>query len=244
MNRGAGSRSAGGLGPAKDPVVPAAVEAARRAHALRPDDPAALFRLACLLLRAGDREAGALLPRLERHPGFGPGWREVGETMLELGRGEAALAAAARALRAQPGVAGGYHLLGRVLRQAGRDDEAEQAFEQGLACDPGHADGCYSLALLRQDRGNAGGAAALYRAALTARPDFHEAALNLGVALGDCGRLEEALEAYALALRLRPEAFGRIAQSLVSGRCGLLFLDPGRLRAELVGRAGEVVARA
>ena len=63
----------------------------------------------------------------------------------------------------------------------------------------------------------------------------HEAALNLGVALQELGELEPALDAYALAYRLRPDSFGRIAQSLVSGRVGALWLDPARLRQRLAG---------
>lgn len=237
-------RSAAGLGGTPDASAPEAdaraIDRARRALAASPDEPRALFTLAALLLRAGDPGAGALLPRLERHPGFAGGWLAVADALLAREQQGAALAAAARGLRAEPGSGAGYHLLGRILRAGNRDREALDAFERAVACDPAQAGFWYSLALLRQDLGDASGAAEAYRAALAARADFHEAALNLGVSLGDCGRLDEAMDAYALALRLRPDSFGRIAQALVSGRSGLLFLQPERLRAALAGRAPAV----
>ncbi len=218
----------------------AALAAARARLAAHPGEPRALFTLAALLLRAGHPDAAALLPQLDRHPDFAGGWLTVGEALLGRGQVAASLAALQRGLRAlsrcdppATQAARASHLLGRALRAAGRDDEAGAAFERGVELDPMHAAGWYSLAVLRQDQGSDADAADAYRSALAAQPDFHEAALNLGVALGECGRMEDALDAYATALALRPGSFGRIAQSLVSGRTGLLFLDPGRLSTVL-----------
>ena len=233
----AGLGAGGGAPPATDA---SALAAARARLARDPGDRRALFTLAALLLRAGDAEAAALLPRLDHHPGFAGGWLAVADALLDRGQVGAALAAASRALRAEPGLAAAHHLTGRILRAGGRDGEAEQAFRRAVGCDAASAEGWYGLALLLQDRGDAAAAADAYRAALRARPDLHEAAFNLGVALGDSGRLEEAMDAYGLALRLRPDSFGRVAQSLASGRSGAVFLDPARLRAELAGRVPRV----
>ena len=226
-----------------DTALAAALAEARAALAARPDDPRALFTLAALLLRDGDPEAAALLPRLDRHENFAGGWLTIGDALLARGQAAAGLAAVRRGMRglslgnpSAAQAARASHLLGRALRAADHDDEAGTAFEQGVALDPSHAAGWYSLAVLRQDRGRDEDAAGAYRAALAAQPDFHEAALNLGVALGDCGRMEDALDAYATALAIRPDSFGRIAQSLVSGRTGLLVLDPRRLRVLLEER--------
>ena len=226
--------------PAQEPVDEAALAAARDRLAARPDEPRALFTLAALLLRAGRPEAATLLPRLDRHADYAGGWLAIGDALLARGQAAASLAAVQRGMRAlsrgdplAAQAARGSHLLGRTLRAAGRDDEAGTAFERSVALDPQHSMGWYSLAVLRQDQGRDEDAAACYRSALAAQPDFHEAALNLGVALGECGRMEDALDAYAMALALRPDSFGRIAQSLVSGRTGLLFLDPGHLRRVL-----------
>ncbi len=237
-----------GTMPVQDPTTTdeAALAAARARLAARPDEPRALFTLAALLLQARRPEAAALLPQLDRHPDFAGGWLTVGEALLACGQAAASLAALQRGMRAlsygEPPLAQAArasHLLGRALRAAGRDDEAGDAFQRGVGLDPLHAAGWYSLAVLRQDQGRDEDAADAYRSTLAADPDFHEAALNLGVALGECGRMEEALDAYATALALRPDSFGRIAQSLVSGRTGLLFLDPGRLRTLLQERVRQ-----
>ena len=236
-----------GTGPAQDEAADeAALAAARGGLAARPNEPQALFTLAALLLRARHPDAAALLPQLDRHPDFAGGWLTVGDALLACGQAGASLAAVQRGMRAlsrgapsSTQAARASHLLGRALRAAGRDDEAGAAFEHGVGLDPLHAAGWYSLAVLRQDQERDADAADAYRSALAAEPGFHEAALNLGVALGECGRMEEALDAYATALALRPDSFGRIAQSLVSGRTGLLFLDPGRLRTVLKERVRQ-----
>jgi len=226
-----------------DPVI-----MARAALAARPDEPRALFTLAALLLRAGDPEAAALLPQLERHDGFAGGWLTIGDALLARDRTDASLIAIKRGLRGLSAqtpadqASRAQHLLGRALVASGQDGLALAAFEHATALYPVSAEAWYSLALLHQDHGRHAAAAACYRSALSARPDFHEAALNLGVALGECGLIEDALDAYAQALALRPASFGRIAQSLVSGRTGLMFLDPGRLRANLQARARPVAA--
>ncbi|MGI4747365.1 MAG: tetratricopeptide repeat protein [Janthinobacterium lividum] len=223
------------------------IATARAALAARPDEPRALFTLAALLLRAGDPEAATLLPHLDRHDGFAGGWLTIGDALLARGRTDASLIAIERGLRSLPArtaadqASRARHLLGRALLASGQDGEALAVFEQAVALDPAFAEAWYSLALLHQDHGRHAAAAASYRSALNARPDFHEAALNLGVALGECGLIEDALDAYAQALALRPASFGRIAQSLVSGRTGLMFLDPGRLRANLTARVRPVV---
>lgn len=184
-----------------------------------------------------------MLPQLERHDGFAGGWLAIGDALLERGRTDASLIAIRRGLRGLSGQAAAnqssraQHLLGRALLASGQHAAALAAFEQATTLDPAFAEGWYSLALLHQDHGRHDAAAASYRSALGVRADFHEAALNLGVALGECGLIEEALDAYAQALALRPASFGRIAQSLVSGRTGLMFLDPRRLREDLQVRA-------
>ena len=243
IDRPGRSDEAARAAPAAGQPAQPGVADARAQLAARPDDPRALFTLAALLLRAGDSEAGSLLPRLEQHPAFVGGWLAIADALLARGRIEASLAAVGRALRAVAAegapdlqVARAHHLQGQVLRAADRDEEAMAAFERATSTGAAPAEAWFSLALLRQDRGDDAEAAAAYRAALRVRPDFHEAALNLGVALGETGRIEAALDAYAHAWRLRPESFGRIAQSLVSGRAGLLFLSPASLRTCLDGR--------
>lgn len=214
----------------------AALAEARAAHAARPGDAAPLFRLACLLLERADPEAAALLPALERFPGFAPGWAALGGTLLRAGRAEAALLAFARAAAAAPRLAAARRGEAAALAALGRTAEAAEAAARAATLAPEDAEAWFALGSLRQDLGAPQAAAAAYAEALRLRPALHEAAFNLGVALCDAGALEAALDAFGAAFRSRPASFGRIAQALVSGPSGCLFLDPERLRAELVGR--------
>ena len=199
-------------------------------------DPAPLFQRAIRMLRSGDSAAASLLPELEHFPDYGPGWLALGELLHEAGHRDAALMALGRAARAQPPSGAAAHRLGQCRIECGRRDAAVAAFTHAVGVDPSLAEAWYSLGLARQDGGDHAGAAQAYRAALHARPQFHEAALNLGVALQEDGRMDEAMDAYAAALHLRADSFGRIAQAMVSGRTGVLWLDPDALRRHLIER--------
>ena len=194
-----------------------------------------LFRDACRLLRAGDPAAAALLPRLEAFPHHVPGWLVLAALLRDRAQPAAALVACARVLDVEPDHRDALYIAGHCERAVGREEAALARLEHAVAIDGLFAEGWYSLALLLQDRQQHRAAAEAYRQVLRARSDHHEAALNLGVALQELGELEPALDAYALAYRLRPDSFGRIAQSLVSGRVGALWLDPARLRQRLAG---------
>jgi tetratricopeptide (TPR) repeat protein len=199
-------------------------------------DPASLFQRAIHLLQSGDPAAASLLPKLEHFPDFGVGWLALGEFLHKAGHHDAALMALGRAARAQPPSSMASHRLGQCLVETNARDAAIAAFTRAVGIDPEYAEAWYSLGLVQQDRGEHAAASQAYRAALQARPGFHEAALNLGVALQEDGRLDEAMDAYGVALRLREDSFGRIAQALVSGRTGVLWLDPAALRRHLVER--------
>ncbi len=200
-------------------------------------DAARLFQRVIQLLRAGDARAASLLPELEQFPDYAAGWLALGEFLHAAGHHDAACTALGRAARAHPPSWAAAHRLGQCLIERGQRRAALAAFAQAVAIDASRAEAWYSLGLARQDDADHDGAAQAYRAALRLRPAFHEAALNLGIALQEQGRLEQALDAYAAALRLRPQSFGRIAQALVSGRVGVLWLDPEALRRHLVGRS-------
>ena len=199
-------------------------------------DPTRLFQRVIRLLRAGDARAAPLLAELENFPDHAVGWLALGEFLHDAGHHDAACTALGRAARGQSPSWAAAHRLGQCLIERGQRRAALAAFNRAVAIDASRPEAWYSLALARQDDADHDGAVQAYRASLRLRPAFHEAALNLGIALQEQGRLEEALDAYAEALRLRPQSFGRIAQALVSGRVGVLWLDPEALRRHLLGR--------
>ena len=215
---------------------------ARVAYAEAPDDAGCCFLLCILLLELKDPEANGLLGALERFPGYGPGWDELGRS-LTARHPAAARSAFERAAQgyaameaAMPSAELGLRL-GRVLRQLDDLPGARRAMERATRRDPTSAQAWFALGLVRQDLGEPQEAVEAFRAALAARPGFHEAAFNLGVALQETGALGAALDAYARAWRLRPDSFGRIAQALTSPAAGRLWLHPSGLRRELAARA-------
>ena len=219
-----------------------ALALAREARSLDPDAPEPAFLLCCLLLARRDPAANALLGTLAAFSDFAPGWEELGKTLLQQQPAAAQVAfdrsaEAYAAMEAHTPSAALAYRLGMALRQAGRLPGARDAMRRATARDPRASHAWFILGLLCQDLGERTGAIQAFRAALTARPNFHEAAFNLGVAYQENGDLDTALDAYALAWRLRPDAFGRIAQALVSPGVGRLWLHPSALRRDLAARA-------
>ena len=215
---------------------------AQDARSQAPDAPEPAFLLCSLLLARRDPAANALLGTLWAFEGFAPGWEELGHALAasrpaaaQVAFGRAAEAYAA--MEARTPTAALAHRLGTALRHAGRLSEARDAMRRAVTRDPSGPQAWFSLGVLCQDLHDGPGATEAFRAALAARPDFHEAAFNLGVACQEGGDLHAALDAYALAWRLRPEAFGRIAQALVSPGVGRLWLHPSALRRDLAARA-------
>lgn len=215
---------------------------AREARSREPDAPEPAFLLCCLLLARHDPAANALLGTLAAFNDFAPGWEELGDALrqrqpaaAQVAFGRAAAAYAALEV-CTPSAALAYQL-GRALRQIGQLPAARDAMQRATARDPSASHAWFNLGLICQDLSDCPGATRAFRAALAARPGFHEAAFNLGVAYQESGDLDAALDAYALAWRLRPDAFGRIAQALISPSVGRLWLHPSALRRDLAARA-------
>ncbi len=191
------------------------------------------FALCADLLREGRPEAAKLLERCTRdHPGHAPGWVLLGDTLVELGRHEAALVCFTRARRVAPTA---EHVLrvGVVLRALARPGDARAAFAEAAERDPTSVRARFLLGAAAQDVGDPAGAAAAYEAALDLDPRLGEAALNLGTVRQAMGDLDGARAAYGRAARLRPDGFGRAAQALTMESRGELWLDLGALRRAL-----------
>ena len=199
-------------------------------------DPAQLFRAAIAALTAGDPAAAQLLPGLDKHADFAPGWLALAAVLRDRGQVQAAILTLQRAARAASATAPMLHQAGQVLVQLGQRDAAIAAFQRAVALESGLAPVWYSLGLALQDARQFTDAAAAFGRAWALKPDFHEAAFNTGIAWQQAGQMEPALDAYAGAYRLRPDSFGRIAQALIAAPTGALFLRPSALRAVLAGR--------
>ncbi|WP_419758815.1 tetratricopeptide repeat protein [Acidisoma sp.] len=196
----------------------------------------ALFKQAAQYLTTGNPAASALLPTLERYADYAPGWLLIGDALCRSGRRDAAAVALGRALQGRPISAALAHRIGQFFVELQDSAMAVMAFRKALSLDPDFAAGWYSLGLTLEDLRDYAEAAEAYHNALRLSPAFHEAAFNRGIVLQEAGRIDAAMDAYAEALRLKPDSFGRIAQALVSGRTGTLWLRPSDLRLALTRR--------
>lgn len=190
------------------------------------------FLLCMLLLKTGDAKAhGALHHCLEAFPQPSPGWTSLGQTLLGLGKKEAALVCLARGA---PGFALSMQQ-GLVARDLGRPAQARQFFAEAVRLDRSSPRAWFLLGASAQDAGDRAAAEMAYRTVLALDPDRAEAAVNLGTVLQEAGDLDGARVAYGRAVAGRPDTFGRVAQALTTSPKGELWLDLAALRRSLLG---------
>jgi tetratricopeptide (TPR) repeat protein len=179
----------------------AAVEAARKAVALRPDDAESAALLAVYLTQAGrPREAVDLL---EPYAAAARPDLDVltarGMALAALGRREDALLTFARARDADPSNAMALVNIGTVHLMAGEIGPAEASFEAALRIDPGVARAHNSLGVIAARKGRQGEAIERWKRAASLDPGDYQTLYNLGSALRQQDRVAEArpyLEAY------------------------------------------------
>ena len=200
----------------------AAVDAARKAVALRPDDAESVALLAVYLTQAGrPREAVDLL---EPHAAAARPDLDVltarGMALAALGRREDALLTFARARDADPSNPMALVNIGTVHLMAGEVAAAEAAFEAALRIDPGLARAHNSLGVIAAQKGQLGEAIERWKRAASLDPGDYQTLYNLGSALRRQDRAAEArpyLEAY---LREAPVALERADIAKVRGWLG------------------------
>jgi tetratricopeptide (TPR) repeat protein len=201
-----------------------------------PGHPAALVALGLACKGQGRLEAA--LDAFRRAEGQDPALAEAafnrGNTLRDLGREAEAINGFYRAVALKPDHPGMGFNLGLALQAAGRTAAAGRVMARVVRLAPGFAAAWFNLGILRQAAGDGAGAVAAWRSALCCQPVYPEAAINLAITLQHAGRLRAALAAYGRAWRQDPGQFGRISQALCTEARGLVFLDPGRLRAALL----------
>lgn len=195
-----------------------------RGHAA---SPASLFRECCALLRNGDPAAQRLLPFLDQHAGYAPGWLELGRTLLALRKFDAALIAFGRALAAAPALTAAR--LGRAgaLSALGRPVEAAAAFAEAGQMAPDDRTIPYRAGCCLRDAARFGEACAAFERALALDPGFAEAWFALGATRQDLHDPTGAAAAYRAALAARPDLH-EAALNL-----GIACQDAGEMEAAL-----------
>ena len=172
-----------------------------------PREPSAreLQALRTLCSQGRHTEAVALAQEITlRFPQSALGWKALGETLMRMGQGAAALAAMRKAADLSPTDFDAHYQLGLSSQALGRLADAEFSFRQALQIRPKHADGHNSLGCLMFGLGRPVDAEACFRRASQIRPKHAETHNNLGNTLVVLGRLGDAEACFRRALQLRP----------------------------------------
>ena len=177
----------------------------RRALALDPDHPDALFDLATMLrvLRRYD-EALALLERHRRlYPGDFQVIADIGRCLSGLRRYAAAEPLLRQALEGLDTAETRYDLA-LVLERGGRLDEAVSEYERALDRNPSHVGALNNLGVALARQGRFAPAIRRFEQAVAVAPDNADAHVNLGALLLAQGAREPARRAFRTALELDP----------------------------------------
>ena len=132
--------------------------------------------------------------------------QNLAQSLLKLGRRDAAIREYRRALAIKPRFGLAWLGLGQVLEETGRKTEAEECYRKGLANRIHRAAELTTLARFCQSRGWFEAAATNYDDAIKLDPSDAALYLNAGQSYATLGRHREAMQHYAEAVQLSPES--------------------------------------
>ncbi len=169
-----------------------AIEAYKRALALKPDDEVAMLDLANAYRSRGktdDALAAMEIFRgaLKANPRNPQAWYQLATLYLDMGREKDAETTFHEALKANPKMGAADNALGALAYQRGDLRSAEQLVRRGLELEPDVRTGRFNLARILEDRHQLDAAEKLYRAELQTYPDHGRAHFNLAQLLRERG---------------------------------------------------------
>jgi tetratricopeptide (TPR) repeat protein len=188
----------------------AAIDHARRALAIQPDNPVALQALGNALYGAErfDEAIGIYHQGLAAQPNSAGIYNDLGNALRVSGKLEEAAEAYRHAVTLRPDTAELHAKLGHILCLLECIDEAVECYRRAIAIDPNDADIRTVLGTLLRPRKQFEEACEHYRHALRLRPDEPEVLFGLGAALLGLFRCGEALGYLQRAAALRPAHVG------------------------------------
>jgi tetratricopeptide (TPR) repeat protein len=176
-----------------------------RASELSPNRPEPAFLACVALLERGDAEALSMLERLlQQFPDYADGWSEIGSTLRDAGRLEAAAVALARAARASDDPLHQVRL-GAVLQASGRLSEAIAAFRLALEAAPELFEARRGLGMCLRQAGEPRLAREELERAIAIDASDSRLWFALGLVCEDLHDTHGAIEAYRRSAQLRPE---------------------------------------
>ena len=194
----------------------AAVDAIRRATALRPDAPAFHSNLGKALVEAGDVEGGiaSLRRALDLAPGYRVAQLRLGDALVRGGRASEAVVLYRDIRRDSPDDPEIASALAAVLRELGRHAEAVETLAPVTGRHPEIPQLANDLAVSLQALGRNGEAVGLWQALIERSPQYYLSYLNLANEFADDGRHADAVATYSAALRVRPEPGAEIRRAI------------------------------
>ena len=161
---------------------------------------------------------------IARNPGSWMAYNNLGTTLLNSGKVEAAIAQFAKALEVEPAYATAHNNLGNALLRLGRADESLAHLRKAVELEPRNADVRNNLGNTLLQLGRREEAAAQYLEAVQIDSSYGEGYNNLGALALSSGRVAESIEHLRRALQIMPrraDAHNNIANAYVrAGRIG------------------------
>jgi Flp pilus assembly protein TadD len=182
-----------------------AIEAARRALELRPENPRGFYNLATLEMKRDPLTAAALLARAaDLDPAYLPALLLQAEAEIEAGRLGPASETISRALSLAPFNLRAHHLRGICSLRAGQLAEARADFQRVVASEPQNAAALSALAYTWLLDGDLEKAQRSYEKALAVSPGDLEVLNNLATVLAERKDYGEAARIWEKSMELNP----------------------------------------
>lgn len=171
-----------------------AIQALKKARALRPDAPAPHHNLGMAYLNQGRLVDAieSLTSAIERDQGFRDAWIGLALACERAGDAPRAEAALRRALDADPNSVEARYNLGNLLRRTGRPDEAVQEFGICLEIEPRFMEAHFTIGRTREEQGDLAAAAGAYLEALRLGPLVEGVNNQMGVCLQQLAKADAA----------------------------------------------------
>lgn len=138
----------------------------------------------------------------ELNPTHAEGYYNLGITLHDQGKYEAAVLAYQSACALQPNHAVAFYNMGNSLREMGALEKAVSSYRRATEIDPGYGEAYGNLGNTLRQAGDLVGAIAAYEQAIRSKPSYAEGYRNYAIALAELGRNDEAVSSYFAALQI------------------------------------------
>ena len=135
---------------AKTGQIDQAINAFKRAIAIKPDYATAHYNMGSVLIDQGKPEEAieAYKKALSLKPDYAEAYNNMGSVLIDQGKPEEAIEVYKKAFSLKPDYATAHYNMGSVLRDQGKPEEAIEAYKKALSLKPDYAEASHILASL------------------------------------------------------------------------------------------------